>query len=136
MRKPEVIHGLRNLVQNAVDFSNSNVHIDIGWGQTHVYVKICDDGPGFELQILNRIGDPFVRSRKRSKLISDRPGYDGMGLGLFIAKTLLERSGAKLSFSNGTGSDDIGGAIVSVNWPNKKLVADAPAFGENELIEI
>ena len=136
MRKPEVIHGLRNLVQNAVDFSNSNVHIDIGWDQTHVYAKICDDGPGFEPQILNRIGDPFVRSRKRSKLISDRPGYDGMGLGLFIAKTLLERSGAKLSFSNGTGSDDIGGAIVSVNWPSKKLVADAPAFGENEPIEI
>ena len=136
MRKPEVIHGLRNLVQNAVDFSNSNVHIDIGWDQTHVYAKICDDGPGFEPQILNRIGDPFVRSRKRSKLISDRPGYDGMGLGLFIAKTLLERSGAKLSFSNGTGSDDIGGAIVSVNWPSKKLVVDAPAFGKNELIEV
>ena len=132
MRKPEVIHGLRNLVQNAVDFSNSNVHIDIGW----VYVKICDDGRGFEPQILNRIGDPFVRSRKRNKLITDRPGYDGMGLGLFIAKTLLERSGAKLGFSNGLGSDDIGGAIVSVNWPSKKLVVDAPAFGKNELIEV
>ena len=136
MRKPEVIHGLRNLVQNAVDFSNSNVHIDIGWDQTHVYVKICDDGRGFEPQILNRIGDPFVRSRKRNKLITDRPGYDGMGLGLFIAKTLLERSGAKLGFSNGIGSDGIGGAIVSVNWPSKKLVVDAPAFGKNELIEV
>ena len=136
MRKPEVIHGLRNLVQNAVDFSNSNVHIDIGCDQTHVYVKSCDDGRGFEPQILNRIGDPFVRSRKRNKLITDRPGYDGMGLGLFIAKTLLERSGAKLGFSNGIGSDDLGGAMVSVNWPSKKLVVDAPAFGKNELIEV
>ena len=136
MRKPEVIHGLRNLVQNAVDFSNSYVLLDIGCDQTHVYVKICDDGRGFEPQILNRIGDPFVRSRKRNKLITDRPGYDGMGLGLFIAKTLLERSGAKLGFSNGIGSDDIGGAIVSVNWPSKKLVVDAPAFGKNELIEV
>jgi two-component system, sensor histidine kinase RegB len=136
MRKPEVIHGLRNLVQNAVDFSNSNVHIDIGWDQTNVYVKICDDGRGFEPQILNRIGDPFVRSRKRSKLISDRPGYDGMGLGLFIAKTLLERSGAKLGFSNGIRPGDLSGAVVSVNWPNKSLVIDAPTFGENEPIEI
>ena len=136
MRKPEVIHGLRNLVQNAVDFSNSNVHIDIGWDQTNVYVKICDDGRGFEPQILNRIGDPFVRSRKRSKLISDRPGYDGMGLGLFIAKTLLERSGARLGFSNGIRPGDLSGAVVSVNWPNKSLVIDAPTFGENEPIEI
>ena len=58
-----------------------------------------------------------------------------MGLGLFIAKTLLERSGAKLDFSNGVGVDDLGGAVVFVSWPNKKLVIDAPVFGENELIE-
>ena len=136
LRKPEVIHGLRNLIQNAVDFSLSNVQIDIGWDQTHVYVKIFDDGNGFEPQILNRIGDPFVRSRKRGKLISDRPGYDGMGLGLFIAKTLLERSGARLDFSNGMNKDDLGGAVVLVTWPNKKLVVDAPILGENEQIDI
>ena len=136
MRKPEVIHGLRNLIQNAVDFSLSNVQIDIGWDQTHVYVKILDDGHGFEPQILNRIGDPFVRSKKRGKLISDRPVYDGMGLGLFIAKTLLERSGARLDFSNGMDKDDLGGAVVLVSWPNKKLVIDAPILGENETIDI
>ena len=136
MRKPEVIHGLRNLIQNAVDFSLSNVQIDIGWDQTHVYVKILDDGHGFEPQILNRIGDPFVRSKKRGKLISDRPIYDGMGLGLFIAKTLLERSGAKLDFSNGMNKDDLGGAVVLVTWPNKNLVVDDPILGENEPIDI
>ena len=136
MRKPEVIHGLRNLIQNAVDFSLSNVQIDIGWDQTHVYVKILDDGHGFEPQILNRIGDPFVRSKKRGKLISDRPVYDGMGLGLFIAKTLLERSGARLDFSNGIDKDDLGGAVVLVSWPNKKLVIDDPILGENEPIDI
>ena len=136
MRKPEVIHGLRNLIQNAVDFSLSNVQIDIGWDQTHVYVKILDDGHGFEPQILNRIGDPFVRSKKRGKLISDRPVYDGMGLGLFIAKTLLERSGARLDFSNGMNKDDLGGAVVLVTWPNKKLAVDAPILGENEQIDI
>ena len=136
MRKPEVIHGLRNLIQNAVDFSLSNVQIDIGWDQTHVYVKILDDGHGFEPQILNRIGDPFVRSKKRGKLISDRPIYDGMGLGLFIAKTLLERSGARLDFSNGIDKDDLGGAVVLVIWPNKRLVVDNPILGENETIDI
>ena len=136
MRKPEVIHGLRNLIQNAVDFSLSNVQIDIGWDQTHVYVKILDDGHGFEPQILNRIGDPFVRSKKRGKLISDRPIYDGMGLGLFIAKTLLERSGARLDFSNGMDKDDLGGAVVLVSWPNKRLVVDNPILGENEQIDI
>ena len=136
MRKPEVIHGLRNLIQNAVDFSLSNVQIDIGWDQTHVYVKILDDGHGFEPQILNRIGDPFVRSKKRGKLISDRPVYDGMGLGLFIAKTLLERSGARLDFFNGIDKGDLGGAVVLVTWPNKKLVVDAPILGENEQIDI
>ena len=136
MRKPEVIHGLRNLIQNAVDFSLSNVQIDIGWDQTHVYVKILDDGHGFEPQILNRIGDPFVRSKKRGKLISDRPIYDGMGLGLFIAKTLLERSGARLDFSNGMDKDDLGGAVVLVSWPNKRLVVDNPILGENEPIDI
>ena len=136
MRKPEVIHGLRNLIQNAVDFSLSNVQIDIGWDQTHVYVKILDDGHGFEPQILNRIGDPFVRSKKRGKLISDRPIYDGMGLGLFIAKTLLERSGARLDFSNGIDKDDLGGAVVLVSWPNKRLVVDNPILGENEPIDI
>ena len=136
MRKPEVIHGLRNLIQNAVDFSLSNVQIDIGWDQTHVYVEILDDGHGFEPQILNRIGDPFVRSKKRGKLISDRPVYDGMGLGLFIAKTLLERSGARLDFSNGMDKDDLGGAVVLVSWPNKRLVVDNPILGENEPIDI
>jgi two-component system sensor histidine kinase RegB len=59
-----------------------------------------------------------------------------MGLGLFIAKTLLERSGAKLGFSNGIRPGDLSGAVVSVNWPNKSLVIDAPTFGENEPIEI
>ena len=136
MRKPEVIHGLRNLIQNAVDFSLSKVQIDIGWNQTHLYVKIFDDGHGFEPQILNRIGDPFVRSKKRGKLISDRPIYDGMGLGLFIAKTLLERSGARLDFSNGMDKDDLGGAVVLVSWPNKRLVVDNPILGENEPIDI
>ncbi|WP_242652251.1 sensor histidine kinase RegB [Limimaricola pyoseonensis] len=121
-RRPEVVHGLRNLIQNAVDFSESRVEIDLSWSPTSVRVTIEDDGPGFPPGAIQRIGNPFLRSRRR-------PGYEGMGLGLFIAKTLLERSGAELSFANGgerlraTGAA-AGGAIVTVEWPRQAI---APA---------
>ena len=112
-RKPEVIHGLRNLIQNGVDFAQTQVRVDISWSDTEFFVKIFDDGPGFATQVMNRIGDPFVHRRKRSKKNGARPGYDGMGLGLFIAKTLLERSGAALEFSNGSAGDPLRGACGS-----------------------
>ena len=63
-------------------------------------VAIGDDGPGYPADLIGRIGEPFVR--RRAGPPGERPGYEGMGLGLFIAKTLLERSGAALSFGNGT----------------------------------
>ena len=140
-RRPEVIHGIRNLVQNAVDFARENVWLDISWDATHISVRIVDDGPGFNAQVMGRIGDPFVRSRK-SGAPRRRPGYEGMGLGLFIAKTLLERSGAEMSFANGrefySSSEDIGersGAFVEAKWENSQLGAvaggDRGALGEN-----
>ncbi len=140
-RRPEIIHGLRNLVQNAVDFAAGNVWIDVAWDDQHIVLTISDDGPGFSPQVMGRIGDPFVKKRSKSSA-SERPGYDGMGLGLFIAKTLLERSGAELSFANGreAGSqaplDDIrSGAVVQALWPNDRIGAksddDRPALGEN-----
>lgn len=135
-RAPEVIHGLRNLVQNAVDFARENVWIDGTWSDRTVTVRISDDGPGYPPQVLGRIGDPFVRGRAEG---DRRPEYDGMGLGLFIAKTLLERSGAELSFANG--ADPFlkeaerparSGAVVAVVWPRQRIVADlAEATGEN-----
>lgn len=97
-RRPEIIQGLRNLVQNAVDFAASTVWIDIDWTAGMIAIEIGDDGPGYPPEVLSRIGVPFVRSRAGK----ERPGYEGMGLGLFIAKTLLERSGARLSFGNAT----------------------------------
>ncbi|MFN6977400.1 MAG: sensor histidine kinase RegB [Gemmobacter sp.] len=138
-RAPEVIHGLRNLVQNAVDFAHGNVWIDGVWSDREIRVRIADDGPGYPQQLIGRIGDPFVRARPDGQR---RPEYDGMGLGLFIAKTLLERSGAELSFANGSDPflkererPDRGGAIVEVVWPRHRIVADlAETTGRNEAI--
>lgn len=139
-RRPEIIHGLRNLVQNAVDFAQKNVWIDIRWNETKVSIRISDDGPGFPQSVLGRIGDPFVRSRP-SGSPGSRPSYDGMGLGLFIAKTLLERSGAELSFANGRDPfeepkdlREKSGAIVDVLWPREQIAADKthPILGENQ----
>ena len=122
-RQPEIIQGLRNLVQNAVDFATSTVWIDIDWTAGMIVIEIGDDGPGYPPEVLNRIGVPFVKSRAAPK---ERPGYEGMGLGLFIAKTLLERSGARLSFGNAprrprgeAGPPEFGrpsGARVAVVW--------------------
>lgn len=138
-RRPEIIHGLRNLIQNAVDFSESRVEIDVSWNETSVVVRITDDGHGFPQSVIGRIGDPFVRRRRGALDGQRRPDYDGMGLGLFIAKTLLERSGAHLTFANGRRKDRVGGgAIVTVTWPLHVLQRDdgnqrAP-LGENQPI--
>lgn len=134
LRMPEIIHGLRNLVQNAVDFSKTTVWIDIRWTDTKIIVRILDDGDGFPPQILGRLGDPFMGQRRHRKKDTSRPEYEGMGLGLFIAKTLLERSGAGLRFANG--ADEAGyldqqiGAVVEVIWPRSTIDARE---GENAL---
>ncbi|MEL6682759.1 MAG: ActS/PrrB/RegB family redox-sensitive histidine kinase [Pseudomonadota bacterium] len=142
-RRPEIIHGLRNLIQNAVDFSRAEVTVDINWSQDDVVVRIADDGRGFPQSVIGRIGDPYVKRRRLSEDGGKRPGYDGMGLGLFIAKTLLERSGATLTFSNSrrhghaswTGQAT-GGAIVDVVWPREVLLRTTmsgnTAMGENK----
>ena len=113
-RRPEVIHGLRNLVQNAVDFAADCVWVDIDWDDRQIRIAVGDDGPGFGADMLGRLGDPFVRNRlRRAPRGGDpiappseaRAGYEGMGLGLFIAKTLLERTGARVSFANGADAE-------------------------------
>jgi two-component system sensor histidine kinase RegB len=141
-RRPEVIHGLRNLVQNAVDFARSRVWIDAVWSEERITVRISDDGEGFPAHMLGRIGDPFVRSRRGPPAGGSRPEYEGMGLGLFIAKTLLERSGAELSFANGIDPflsldehPERSGAIVEVVWPRAALAQPGDAVGHNRQIE-
>jgi len=126
LRKPEVIHGLRNLIQNAVDFARANVWIETSWSEETISVRILDDGRGFPPHLIGRIGDPFMRWRRAGTQSPSRPEYEGMGLGLFIAKTLLERSGAQLRFANGSGAygqPGPRGAVVEVIWPRDKLDA-------------
>ncbi|MCY4333529.1 MAG: ActS/PrrB/RegB family redox-sensitive histidine kinase [Litoreibacter sp.] len=148
-RQPEVIHGLRNLIQNAVDFAEAQVWIDAAWSDEHITVRVVDDGRGYPVDLLGRIGDPFIRRRKGKRDSAARPEYEGMGLGLFIAKTLLERTGAEVSFANASPSslsqdgDGVArtGAIAEVRWKTQELLAevqsgDSRGLGENTLIEI
>ena len=113
-RNPGIVYGLGNLVENAVDFAESEVRIESSWTVEQVRISIADNGPGFSPDILMRLGDPYVTTRgSQRKADSDSRG--GLGLGLFIAKTLLERSGATVSTSNAVAPDH--GARVIVVWP-------------------
>ena len=135
-RQPEVLHGLRNLIQNAVDFARASVAVEAEWSAEQLVMRIRDDGPGFPAHELGRLGEPFLRSRKPGQeppaRQDQRPEYEGMGLGLFIAKTLLERTGARLSFAN-LAPEAGGGAIVELRWPLARIVAPTGALGQNPL---
>lgn len=144
-RRPEIIHGLRNLVQNAVDFARSTVWVDAIWTDKTITIRIVDDGRGFSQQVIGRIGDPFISNRTPATDSVTGTDYQGMGLGLFIAKTLLERSGAELSFANARESysaqPDPGnrcGAIVEVTWQVASLCPSPQiqgrGLGENQKI--
>lgn len=143
LRRPEIIHGLRNLVQNAVDFARTSVWIEAEWTDKTITIRIVDDGEGFPAGVISRIGDPFVRAKRADHQLRQRPEYEGMGLGLFIAKTLLERSGAGLSFANATDPfltpeerPRRSGAVVEAVWATEDLLAPATlAVGANLRIE-
>ncbi len=139
-RRPEIIHGLRNLIQNAVDFAQSSVWIEADLTQTHLSVRVIDDGPGFPPHLLTRIGDPYLRDRHGAAPRDEsRPEYEGMGLGLFIAKTLLARTGAEVRFRNCAGNghprkapEARCGALAEVRWPLTAIQADPRrARGDN-----
>jgi two-component system sensor histidine kinase RegB len=118
-RVPEVIHALGTLIQNASQFARNTVRIDAQWGAAEIGIEITDDGPGFPPLLLDRLGEPYVSSRK------DQGGH--MGLGLFIAQTLLGRYGARLSFGNRRE----GGAHVTVTW-DRATAEGIAGGGEDE----
>ncbi|MGC2750223.1 MAG: ActS/PrrB/RegB family redox-sensitive histidine kinase [Pseudolabrys sp.] len=112
-RNPAILYGLGNLLENAIDFAHDRVLVDAKWDEASVAVTISDDGPGFAPEILTRIGEPYVTSR-RHHLNDTGEEPKGLGLGFFIAKTLLERSGATLSFANRAIPER--GAVVRLHW--------------------
>jgi two-component system, sensor histidine kinase RegB len=113
-RNPAILYGLGNLLENAVDFARETVDVAASWSGDDVAVTISDDGPGFSPEIMDRIGEPYVTSRRPQGPNVGGAEASGLGLGFFIAKTLLERSGAKLDFENRAFPDR--GAIVRIRW--------------------
>ena len=116
-RTPEIIHSVRSIIENAVGFAHAQVVIAADMSDEILMVTIDDDGPGFDPQIIRDLGEPYVTTRK------PRPGRDGgLGLGLFIAKSLLERMGASLSF----GATPSGGARTSILFPQTQSLRSTP----------
>lgn len=115
-RNPGVVYGLSNILDNATDFAASHVVIEACWTPYEVSIEIRDDGPGYAPDILLRVGEPYVTTRstaERTETNFDEGG--GLGLGLFIAKTLIERSGAELTLTNA--ALPATGAIARIVWP-------------------
>ncbi len=112
-RTPEIIYGLRNFIGNAVKFSKSKVQINLISDNNVIEIKINDDGPGIPEDIINKIGEPYIKSKSR-----ELSSNSGLGLGTFLGKTLLERQNAKLLFRR---NSNLGGALVIITWDLKNF---------------
>lgn len=113
-RRSEMLYAIGNFVENAIDYAQSRVDITGRWTPERITVEIEDDGPGFPPDVLTRLGEPYVTTRR------GREGSGGLGLGVFIAITLTERIGGQVAFANATPR---GGARVTVTWPREALAA-------------
>ncbi len=123
-RRPEIIFGLRNFVENAVSYADNEIVMSAAWSGETLSISVLDDGPGFAQDVLMRLGEPYVSARTMPRALGSQK--TGMGLGFFIAKTLLEGTGAQVSFENRQRDDASGqtGAIVTANWPIQALSAE------------
>jgi two-component system sensor histidine kinase RegB len=115
---PEFNHGLGNIVQNAMQFARESVTVQIAWNVDLITVTVRDDGPGFAPAVLDRVGEPYISSR----------GEGHLGLGIFIAQSLLQRTGGRLAVRNlrGAGGRVDGGEVV-ITWQRVSLDVNAPA---------
>lgn len=137
-RAPELLHGLGNIIENAADFARSRVRIEASWSPTALKVTVEDDGPGFAPDIYEKIGEPYITSRPGDHAVGETEigpsvskigKHEGMGLGFFIAKTLLEQTGGNVKALNPPG----GGARVSVSWPRGSIDGETtPERGEED----
>jgi len=125
-RRPGVLYGLGNLIENAVDFAQVRVDLTGEWDLTSISVTLSDDGPGFSPEIIDTLGEPYVTTRSAGGRKSESKA-GGLGLGFFIAKTLLERSGARVSLENRQPPQS--GAIVRLIWPREAYEAGAERSG-------
>ena len=120
-RNPGILYGVGNILENAVDFARTTVEVNAWWNAETVEIVISDDGPGIAPDILKRIGEPYLSRRNADEVPGARRG---LGLGIFIARTLLERTGAKVSFTNRVFPDH--GAVVQIAWPRSRFEAYEP----------
>lgn len=122
-RNPAIKYGIGNLIENAADFAASQVEIQVRWTPGELALTIADDGAGFSQDVIDRLGEPYVTTR-RGYGEAPREGHEGMGLGFFIAKTLLEKSGAAVTLANR--QLPAHGAVVRASWPRPVVeLADA-----------
>ena len=127
-RAPELLHGLGNIIENAADFAHSLVAVHAGWDEQFLHISVTDDGPGFAPEIFEALGEPYITSRPGHHALGETDlgpvgsldQHEGMGLGFFIAKILLEQTGGMVKADNPEG----GGAQVSIRWP--RGVIDGP----------
>jgi len=116
-RMPEIVHSLGGIVENAVGFANTRVEFEARWDAEMIEIVVRDDGPGFAPGVLSRLGEPYLTER------DDEGAAGGLGLGFFISKTLLERTGGKLEMRNRRAPNV--GAMVKVRWPRAAIEAPA-----------
>ncbi|MEX0921678.1 MAG: ActS/PrrB/RegB family redox-sensitive histidine kinase [Rhodovibrionaceae bacterium] len=126
-RSPELVHGLGTLIQNALQFAASRVTARLSWDAVEIAIALSDDGPGFSESVLGELGTPFVSTGARDL----RGGSGHLGLGVFIARSLLGRFGGELRYRNlpqrpGEGRR-AGGALVEIRWPRAQIEADSGA---------
>jgi two-component system sensor histidine kinase RegB len=122
-RNPAILYGVGNILENAVDFARATVEVNAWWNNDTIEIVISDDGPGIPPDLLNRIGEPYLSRRRNTDVAQNE--HQGLGLGVFIARTLLERTGAKVSFSNRIFPDH--GAVVQIAWPRERFETHEPA---------
>ena len=114
-RTPELVYSIKNFIDNAVKFANSLVEVHLFSDQKNLIINISDDGPGFAEDILDSLGDPYLKSKS-----THRKYKSGLGLGVFLSKNLLEKKMARVEFANGK---YLNGASVQISWKIKSIIS-------------